>query len=270
MPIARVLLRRMALACVLAMGASACSDAPALTDLADMPDAMAARGGVKGPPDKGGGGGGGDDGGSNGSGTVAEDFGGTTLDPNLWTASTHPLGRGTFDPDNVSLRGGSLYLTTPAGTYDGAEIQSKQMFPPGAFEARLKASPAVGSLTAFFLYSFHDEIDIEIIPTPNGGEVYFVTYERVWDPDLGRYTFDKTHLAVRSLNFDPSADFHTYRIETKKNKVRFFIDDQLRAQFTRNIPASEMHLLASTWWPTWLDGLRPTSDVSAVIDWINY
>ncbi len=231
---------------VLLTTAGACSDAAlSPTEPELTPTAEFARGG-KGKP---------------GGDVVTHDF--EVLDPSLWEPGNHPLGRGWFRPANVSAVDGNLELRIPAGGYDGGEIRSTDRPRGGVFEARIQAARAPGSLTAFFLYEFTesniDEVDIEILGD-GSGRVLFTTWLR------SRQT---NHSEVQ-LPFDPTADFHTYRIELTRKSVSFFVDDALVERFTRDIPWAAMHVMANTWYPTWLSGGPQSTDEATRIDWIRY
>ena len=183
--------------------------------------------------------------------------------PSLWVAGDHPLGRGHLDPDNVSVAGGELRLRLPAGTYDGGEVRSLARYGYGTYETRLRVARAPGSLTAFFLYENRraaiDEIDIEI-PGDGGRNVMFTVWTRS----------RQTNHRVMQLPFDPTADFHTYKIDYARGRVRFYVDGVLMTEFTKGLPSSSMHVMANAWWPTWLSGSTPTLDQWAAIDWIRY
>ena len=183
-------------------------------------------------------------------------------DPSLWLTGNHQLGRGWVRSPNVSVQGGQLVLALPANTVDGGEVLSSRRVRYGTYEARLRASSAIGSITAFFLYegarTGNDEVDIELI----GGtrRVMFTTWVR------GR----ETHHEEVSLTFDPWAAMHDYRIEYSRNVVRFFVDGVQLAQFGDNLPSAQLHVMANAWWPTWLAGGPYASNDAAVIEWIRY
>lgn len=192
---------------------------------------------------------------------VQEDF--DVWDPIRWLAGDHPLGKGRFRPENTSVNSGMLSLRLPAGTYDGGEIQSQDRYRTGSYEARIKVAKAPGSVTAFFLYEYTDrnidEIDIEIFGD-GSGRVLLVTWLRS----------RQTNLTEVVLPFDPTADFHDYKIEVGRKRIRFSVDGVLIQEFTQGLPSSAMHVMANVWWPTWLEGPQPLQDQAALIDWIRY
>jgi beta-glucanase (GH16 family) len=180
-------------------------------------------------------------------------------DPGLWLPGQHALGRGVLQAANVSATSGILALRLPAGTYDGAEIRSRDRRGPGIYEVRMRTPLAPGSLSAFFLYEFaprlNDEIDIEIL---NDGtrRVLLTTWVR------GKQTNSVTLV----LPFDPATAFHDYRIEYGSARVAFFADGMLLHQFKTKLPRAQLYVMANTWWPTWLAGPQPAADIATEID----
>jgi len=235
---------------VLAASVAACEDDPTGTPLdLDLPAAEARKGGGNGPP------------GTGGGDPVQDDF--TAWNPDRWTEGDHPLGKGSFRPENVSVADDLLKLRLPADTYDGGEIRSAERLRWGTYEARIRVADAPGSIATFFLYEYtrtnNDEVDIEIFGD-GSRRVMFTTWVR------GRQT---NHVVV-VLPFDPSAGFHDYRIEWSPGAVRFAVDGVTRAEFTDGIPSSAMYVMANAWWPVWLDGPTPSEDRTSDYDWIRH
>ena len=206
-----------------------------------------ARGGNGGGNSGGGGNGGGDDG--SGDAPVFEEF--DLWDPSAWVPGDHPLGRGWFNPENVSHGSSTLLLTLPAGSYDGAEIRSASRVQFRNVEVRLRTPQARGSISAFFLYELvqrrNDEIDIEIL-NDGSRQILFTTWVG------GKQTNHVEH----TLSFDPAAGLHDYRIEWSRGRVRFLVDGMLMQEWTAGVPRDAMYVMSNAWWPTWLSG--PTLD----------
>ncbi len=213
---------------------------------ADASPALA-RGGNGGGNGGGGNGGGGNGGGDDGDSDapLVEDF--DLWDPSAWIPGDHPLGKGWLDPDNVSHGSNTLLLTLPAGSYDGAEIRSASRVQFRNVEVSLRTPEAPGSISAFFLYEFvrrrNDEIDIEIL-NDESPEILFTTWV------AGKQT---NHVRLE-LSFDPTVDFHNYRIEWSRNRVRFLVDGELMQEWTEGIPRDAMYVMSNAWWPTWMNG----------------
>ncbi|MBB4010586.1 endo-1,3-1,4-beta-glycanase ExoK [Allorhizobium taibaishanense] len=127
----------------------------------------------------------------------------------------------TWTKNNVKIKDGHLELTfddKPLGErkFSCAEIQTRQRFGYGTYEARLKTAEAPGLNSAFFTFigpmdkSPHDEIDFEILgknlkqvqvnqyisakggnekmaPVDGGAHEGFNDYAFVWEKDRLRY-----------------------------------------------------------------------------------
>ncbi len=190
----------------------------------------------------------------------ADDF--DAWDPARWVAGEHPLGQSMLRPENVSVAGGTLWLRSPAGTRDGAEVRSVDNFEGGTFTARMKCGLPAGAICAFFLYEWvpgnrNDEIDFEILAGTR--RLMMTTWQR------GR----QTNHAEITLPFDPALDFHEYRIEWGSRTVSFVVDGQVMRTFNRRLPSRPMHVFANAWWPTWLSGQPATTDTFLAVDWIS-
>ncbi|MBF8437496.1 family 16 glycosylhydrolase [Halanaerobiaceae bacterium Z-7014] len=161
-------------------------------------------------------------------------------------ASNHELGLGEVISDNVVEADDSMVLVSPENNFDGGQKRTVDRIGYGSYIANLKTDYAAGSYTAFFMYQGvaekNDEIDIEIY-NDGSRRVDFV----IWKDGV------RTNYVQRKLDFDPTADFNEYRIDYQPDYVAFFINGELMALFTDDIPGSEMYLLANHWWPEWLE-----------------
>ena len=168
-----------------------------------------------------------------------------------WIARDHFLGRGEFEPENVSHRNGKLHLTLPAHTYNGGEIQSASRVRFRDIEVRLRTPDAPGTISTFFLYQLvpgieNDEIDIEIF-NDGSRQIWFTTWVAGVETNHEEYT----------LPFDPAARFHDYRIEWSRRRVRFLVDGVPMQEFTKRVPRKAMYVFSSAWWPSWLPEPAP-------------
>ncbi len=180
----------------------------------------------------------------------------------LWTKSSRELGRGSLEPDNVSVAGDRLQITLPEGSLDGGEIASGRLHGYGSYTARLKVPDAPTSITGFFLYQPPDlqsEIDIEVFNDPSG-TVLFTTYSG------GK----QTHTETKKLPFDPTKGFHDYSFNYRPGTVEFYIDGELLQTYTKGLPDQPMDLYLNSWFPTWLGGEKPDSDRHAYAEWIEW
>lgn len=189
---------------------------------------------------------------------VREDF--AVWHEDQWLANNSELGRSTLKSENVVLQDGNLLLKLPTKTLDGAEIQTTEKVHYGSYEARMKLPAAPSSITGFFLYTMPDyyhEIDIEIYNQAEA-DLLLTTYAR------GK----KEKIYQQPLSFDPTADFHTYRIDYLPYKVEFFIDDILMQTWSQGFTNEPMYLMVNVWYPRWLEGLPAETDGYLLVDWI--
>lgn len=180
----------------------------------------------------------------------------------VWEKTTSRLGRSSLRQENVTLDGGILKIHLPTGTVNGGEIRTKELQSFGAYEIRMKVPRAPSSITGFFLYRAPDydhEIDIEIFNEKNG-DIFFTTYA----------DGAKQNEYLGPLPFDPTAAFHTYRIEYDPDQVSFYVDDVLMQQWFDGFSREPMYLMVNCWYPRWLDGIPAGEDNYLEIDWIRY
>jgi hypothetical protein len=184
---------------------------------------------------------------------------GLSLD-DRWHRPSRKLGRGTLEPENVSLEDGRLRIKLPAGSFDGGEIQLRELHGYGLYEARIKVARAPSSITGFFLYRPPDlasEIDIEIF-NDSSRRIMFTTYSRG----------EQTNTEILQLPFDPTENFHDYGFEYAPGSVTFYIDGEPVKTYEDGLPERPMKLYVNSWFPAWLPGNRPDSDRYTYVEWI--
>ncbi len=192
--------------------------------------------------------------------STREDFDSSELDTTRWEATTRDLGRGGLAPENVAIEDGQLRLTLPADTLNGGQIESKDLYGPGFYAARIKVPDAPSSITGFFLYAPPDlesEIDIEIY-NDSSRKILFTTYAG------GR----QTHSDTMELPFDPTGDFHDYAFFYDRGSITFYVDGEPMKHYEGGLPGKQMKLHVNAWFPKWLSGEKPSSDRYAYVDWI--
>lgn len=194
--------------------------------------------------------------------SMREDFDTPELHPNRWEATARELGRGDLEPDNVRLENDQLRLTLPANALNGGEIESKDLYGPGFYAARIKVPDAPSSITGFFLYEPPDlasEIDVEIYNDPSG-KILLTTYAGG----------EQTHTETVTLPFDPTEDFHDYAFFYDRDSITFYVDGEPMQEYEGGLPDQRMRLHVNSWFPTWLSGEKPASAREAYVDWIEY
>ncbi|WP_199117186.1 family 16 glycosylhydrolase [Pedobacter sp. ASV28] len=163
-----------------------------------------------------------------------------------WYAENHTFENNMahFSDHNVNLANGNMILELHSKRYKekdftGAELRTKKMFLYGRFEARLKASDALGCITAFFLYrpnaAHNTEIDFEI----SGKYPKTIT--------LNHWVDSRSHDKEISLSFDSSKDFHTYVIHWRPDSIEWEIDGQLIHRTTSAVPHKPMQVIFNLW-----------------------
>jgi endo-1,3-1,4-beta-glycanase ExoK len=191
-----------------------------------------------------------------------EDFNAPELDASRWEATTRELGRGGLAPENVGLEDGLLRLTLPAGTLNGSEIESKDLYGPGFYAARIKVPDTPSSITGFFLYEPPDlesEIDIEIY-NDTSGKILFTTYA----------DGEQTHAETVDLPFDPTEGFHDYAFFYDEESLTFYVDGEPVQEFEDGLPDERMKLYVNSWFPKWLSGEESDSERYVFVDWIEW
>ncbi|MBY0563644.1 MAG: family 16 glycosylhydrolase [Hyphomonadaceae bacterium] len=105
--------------------------------------------------------------------------------------------------------------------YMSGELQSREAFQYGYYEASMRLPPGDGVLSAFFTFtrpegaSTWEEIDIEFVGTrPRYMEAVYHLH--------GRSVGKRIH-----LGFDPSQAFHTYGFEWTPDALRWYVDNRL-------------------------------------------
>lgn len=191
---------------------------------------------------------------------VREDF--SSFDHARWVKEKYRIGRSDLRPENVEVQDGKLRITIPAGTTEGGSIRTKEQYLYGSYRASIRVAHAPSSITGFFLYKKPDlyhEIDIEIY-NDNSREIMFVTYAEN----------QKTNDKIRRLDFDPTADFHEYRIDFYSSGVSFYVDGRLLNSWSEGLTNQPMQLMLNTWFPDWLDGEKVPAERHTYVDWIKY
>ncbi|MBS1271700.1 MAG: hypothetical protein MAGBODY4_00832 [Candidatus Marinimicrobia bacterium] len=69
------------------------------------------------------------------------------FDSKKWKRSDHRLGKGRFNPENISIANNGLQLRLPASLFDGAEIQSTERMLYGDYKVNLKTPDAPGAMS---------------------------------------------------------------------------------------------------------------------------
>jgi beta-glucanase (GH16 family) len=223
-----------------------------------------------------------------------DDF--ATLDASRWQLMTHSWGENLalFSAQAASVADGQLTLTllpAPSGTVDdqglaktflGAEVRSRDTLSYGRVRARVrfaKGSAVVSSLVTIYTPWPADdwnELDIECLgKNPSATQFNAQVYTGApTTPPVSVSVSPTQDLISEELGFDASADFHVYTIEWTKSGARFYVDDELRHTWTKNIAKMKLpqNVLLTLWASSSTGWAGPvaaeTTGANVVYDWV--
>jgi beta-glucanase (GH16 family) len=172
---------------------------------------------------------------------------------------TFPGNLALFTPDGIehSEEGAQLTIDAVDGwprPYRSAAFASARSFGHGRFEAEIRAAPAAGLVTGFFLHrdAPRQEIDIEF-PGSHPDRMLVNVYFNPGDDgaDLG-FGYRGSPCWI-DLGFDASASVHRYGIDWRPDRVTWLVDGQVVHERVgwdpTPIPHLEMRLHANLWAP---------------------
>ncbi|KAK3944591.1 concanavalin A-like lectin/glucanase domain-containing protein [Diplogelasinospora grovesii] len=146
----------------------------------------------------------------------------------------------------------------------------------GTFRASMKMTGNPGTCAAFFWY-FNDtqEIDMEFLskdfnPSNNSYPVNLVLQSRQ-AAEAGYNAASTGNFIKAFLPFDPTTDFHEYRIDYIPGRVYFYADGEVLAEMTGSaVPTSPGHLILQHWSngnPLWSGG-PPPNDSALTVEYV--
>lgn len=171
---------------------------------------------------------------------ASDEFDGTSLDEakwknGIWYDVTSDL---AFHPDNVSVRDGNLVLAAKKETYNGknftaAAVESKFEVPGTAtyVEVRAKAlDKNANVLSAIWLQS--SPLTWAMNPNPEIDIMETFDYSKMTSTLHTWHQSPNIHLQMGTKAWDTglediSADYHTYALERRDGKLRFYFDGEL-------------------------------------------
>ncbi|KAM7221381.1 glycoside hydrolase, family 16 [Rhypophila decipiens] len=163
-----------------------------------------------------------------------------------------PAGAQSGDGDDSGLK-----LVVRSGLVDGmvqvAEIDSyRPDLSFGSFRASMKMTDIPGTCAAFFWY-FNDtqEIDMEFLSREfnSSNNTYPVNLVLQSRASLATHDASSTGYFIKAnLPFNPTTDFHEYRIDYIHGQVLFYADGAVLAQMNGSaVPTSPGHLVLQHW-----------------------
>lgn len=146
---------------------------------------------------------------------------------------------------------GILSLTCSANSTNAGEIQSLTTFGHGYFECRMKVGQVAGTCQSFFLISDGygpGEIDFEFLTGGVHGD--WLNNSSTGAVMVNVHPGNNTSRV--NLPFNPCADFHTYGILWRPNRIDFVVDGVIMHSRT-NVPtelgsgAEKVLVMANNW-----------------------
>ena len=177
------------------------------------------------------------------------------------------LGRvGLLKENNVKGLSGlktNFEVLIQKGTNKSGQFRTKDKYTYGKFEADIKIPDNDGLLNGFFLYSYEDgnnyEIDIEVVK--KGGQwvgmttIYNATHQdfESLNKEVTGSEDEEVFKYEAVLDFNPTADYHNYRIDVKPDKVDFYINNKLFSTWNESFNIKPMRLHGGTFYTHWLN-----------------
>ncbi|EPE06072.1 glycoside hydrolase family 16 protein [Ophiostoma piceae UAMH 11346] len=163
------------------------------------------------------------------------------------------------------------------GMVPAAEIDSSRtdvLF--GTFRASMRLTNVAGTCSAFFWY-FNDtqEIDMEFLSreynTTNSTYPVNLVLQSREAAESGFDAAGTPTFVKANLPFDPTANFHEYRIDFLPGKVVFYADNEVLAEMGSDaVPTHAGHLVMQQWSngnPQWSGG-PPTQDATTTVAYV--
>ncbi|KAF9448217.1 glycoside hydrolase family 16 protein [Macrolepiota fuliginosa MF-IS2] len=181
-----------------------------------------------------------------------------------YSINSTPVPR-TFVPSNVALGNGALNLKVSAfsgGSIQSAEMVTQDQFKYASVRTIQKSSTTPGVVEGNFFYlNDNQEIDWEIL-TSTISTASACVPAGIWATNQAVTPgTSNTHQTI-PFTFDPTADFHEYRIDWSSDATAFYINGQQQTRFTTNVPTQAGSWIWNTWSsgdPCWSNG-PPTAD----------
>ncbi|KAI1384677.1 glycoside hydrolase family 16 protein [Hypoxylon trugodes] len=159
----------------------------------------------------------------------------------------------------------------------GADVSTTDThFYHGTFRAGIKVTDVPGTCSAFFWYmNDTQEIDIEFLSSEfdrdNNTFPVNLVLQSQESRDAGFDASKTTDFQKFNLPFDPTTDFHEYRIDFLPDRVLFYADDEMLAEMNgTGVPSTSGNLQVSHWSngnSGWSQG-PPKSDAVTTISYV--
>ena len=193
---------------------------------------------------------------------------------------------GSLSPDRVNYdyvyheKTGIDYssITFDVQSNDNQSGQVRTILPEtfGTYEAMIKVPDSDSLLNGFFLYGHNEnnhgiehEIDIEILYYEGKWQVWGTVFNETHKD----YVYDGIEPGVIyqekiDLNFDPSKDYHSYRIDFYDDFVSFAVDGVEFGRWKNKFNYGDMHLYAGNFYTHWMTGEISEVPLEMNVEWI--
>lgn len=184
-------------------------------------------------------------------------------------------GISTLEADNIVLTDRRIDINLPANSYSAGQAMTIQEQGYGSYEARMKVPDKDSILSGFFLYSPNDrehEVDIEILKQGGVWKAWFTVHNinhPSYNPSNGLEPGEIYKKEV-ILDFDPSSEFHNYRINLYPDYLSFEVDGKEIDRWNESFDYKNMQLYVSSFYPQWLEQNQSPEIKQNTIEWIRY
>lgn len=167
----------------------------------------------------------------------------------------------TFDVEPNDKHSGQIHTILPE-TY-------------GTYEAMIKVPDSKALLNGFFLYGHESdtgdehEIDIEILYYEGKWQLWGTIFNAT-HPDYV-YNGEEPGVIYQSkidLPFDPSKDYHSYRIDFYDDYISFAVDGNEFGRWENKFDYGDMHLHAGNFYSHWLTREFSSVPLEMNVEWI--
>nr|WP_049786640.1 family 16 glycosylhydrolase [Evansella cellulosilytica] len=181
-----------------------------------------------------------------------------------------------WSEDRVNFNGGEMELSLRTNysyeapyNYECAEYATSNFYGYGLYEVSMKPSNVSGVISSFFTYtgpSYNgapwDEIDIEFL----GNDTTKVQFNYYTDGVGGNEI-------LYDLGFDAADSFNTYAFDWQEDHISWYVNGELVATATENIPSNPSKIMMNIWNTYGIDewaGQYNGQNAQATYEWVRY